>query len=530
MDTMMSKGNSKAEHSGQYRELRFIFGDQLNARHSWFDKKDDDVLYVLAEVHQESQYVSHHIQKVVGFFAAMAEFAKALGQSGYHVCHLNLDDTQQDQDLPVLLSRLCRQYHVQKLSYQRPDEYRLLTQMQQLKISDVEISCVDSEHFLLPFTAIDEHFTAGKHHTMEHFYRKMRKRFNILMDGDKPLGGQWNFDANNRVALKSTDLEAIPAPLVFSHDVSDILARIKRHNIATIGTLKGSFMWPVTRSQGKELLTFFCRDLLPHFGRFQDAMTANSPHSWSLYHSRLSFALNCKMLHPMQVINAVVTAYEQAQGKIELAQVEGFVRQILGWREYVRGVYWANMPRYRTLNSLQAQRALPEYFWHAKTKMACMQQAISQSLETAYAHHIQRLMVTGNFCLLTGIDPDAVDAWYLGIYIDAIEWVELPNTRGMSQFADEGIVATKPYAASGNYINKMSDYCQGCHYQVKEKVGEQACPLNSLYWHFMHRHRQRLENNPRIGMIYRNWDKQSEESREHTLRRGEWCLNNIETL
>jgi len=259
-------------------------------------------------------------------------------------------------------------------------------------------------------------------------------------------------------------------------------------------------------------------------------MTCQSENQWSLYHSRLSFALNSKILHPLQVIQQAIDSYENSKGAISLAQIEGFVRQILGWREYVRGIYWVNMPAYASKNTLEAKRQLPEYFWNGDTRMRCMQQSIGQSLDYAYAHHIQRLMITGNFCLLTGINPDEVDQWYLGVYIDAIEWVEIPNTRGMSQFADDGIVATKPYTAGGNYINKMSDYCKSCDYRIKEKTGDDACPFNSLYWHFMAQHRPRLEKNPRIGMVYRNWDKQTPQSQQATLKKAEYYLQNIETL
>ena len=259
-------------------------------------------------------------------------------------------------------------------------------------------------------------------------------------------------------------------------------------------------------------------------------MTDQSKNNTSLYHSRLSFALNAKILHPLYVIKRVISEYEKRPNEISLSQVEGFTRQILGWREYVRAIYWINMPDYAVKNQLQAKNKLPSYFWNSSTKMNCLSHSLKQSLETAYAHHIQRLMVIGNFCMLTGINPDDVDNWYLGVYIDAIEWVEMPNTRGMSQFADDGIIATKPYAASGNYINKMSDYCKSCQYDVKQKVGDKACPLNSLYWHFMNRHRDRLEKNPRIGMVYKNWDKQDKTLQEQTLQQAIYYLNNLEAL
>ena len=515
-----------------YNTLRFIFGDQLNANHSWYKEEDQtQYLYVIAELKQETDYVKHHIQKVAAFFAAMENFATALKQAQLNVLHLTLDDTHDDACITSLLTRLAKQYQCQQIQYQYPDEYRLKTQLQEFaNSSDFNVSATDSEHFLLPFADISDHFKKDKHVKMEFFYRMMRKRFNILMQDNAPLGGQWNFDQDNRNKLKKTDLAAIPEPKIFTNNIEAILQRIKKHQVNTLGHCSATLLWPTSRAQAKELLDYFCTHLLPCFGKFQDAMTCQSSYKWSLYHSRIAFALNTKMLHPMQVIKQVLAEFAARQEQITLAQVEGFIRQILGWREYVRGIYWQNMPDYASKNELEAARLLPDYFWSGKTKMNCMKQAITQSLETAYAHHIQRLMITGNFCLLTGIDPNEVDSWYLGIYIDAIEWVEMPNTRGMSQFADGGLIATKPYAASGNYINKMSDYCTSCHYNVKQKSDDTACPFNSLYWQFMHTHEARLARNPRIGMVYKNWQKQDTSQQHAILERAQWCLNNIEKL
>lgn len=515
----------------QYQTLRLILGDQLNASHTWYKEKDDSTLYVIAELKQETDYVRHHIQKVCAFFSAMANFANALSQAKHHVLYLTLDDTQGYADLPALLNSLCDQYGICHFEFQRPDEYRLYEQLHTLKLpSAITIREYDSEHFLLPYSELMEQFPQGKHILMEHFYRRMRKRFDILMSDGKPVGGKWNFDKQNRNKLKPDDIAVIPAPLVFSNPIRDIRDRLERHQVKTIGTTTDDLLWPVTRGQAIEQLAWFCRYGLPRFGQFQDAMTGKSDHQWSLYHSRLSFALNSKILHPMQVIQAALDAWHDSDGEIDIAQVEGFIRQILGWREYIRGVYWGNMPYYQQQNELGANRPLPELFWTGETKMACMKAAIKQSLNYAYAHHIQRLMVTGNFCLLTGIDPNEVDRWYLGIYIDAIEWVEMPNVRGMTQFADGGIVATKPYAASGNYINKMSDYCAGCHYNVKLKTEDNACPLNSLYWHFLHTHEKRLTRNPRVGMIYRSWDQLTDEQQQKILNRARYCLDNLDEL
>jgi deoxyribodipyrimidine photolyase-related protein len=514
----------------QYHTLRVILGDQLNAAHSWFKKRDDGVLYLIAELHPEATYVKHHIQKLFAFFLAMEQFSNLLKDANHHVRYLTLDDTE-NQTLESLILTISEEENISCIQLQRPDEHRVLMQYQTLtENTEQKIEMVDSEHFLLAFEEISTFFKPKHGVRMENFYRKMRQGFNILMDEEgQPEGGKWNYDNDNRNKLKAQDISEIPQPLCFQYDVHHLLERIERHGISSIGRAENELLWPVNRQDALHLLEYFCTHLLPNFGRFQDAMTSKTPHSWSLYHSRLSFALNSKLISPKQVIKAAITSYKN-RNDIDIAQIEGFVRQILGWREYIRGMYWINMPDYREQNALNAQRDLPAYFWNSDTKMHCLSSAIGQSLDYAYAHHIQRLMVTGNFCLLTDIEPNQVDEWYLGIYIDALEWVELPNTRGMSQFADGGWVASKPYTASGSYINKMSDYCTSCHYKVKEKTSELSCPLNSLYWRFMVKHRERLAKNPRIGMIYGNWDKQNDAQKHAVLERAEWCVDNINTL
>jgi deoxyribodipyrimidine photolyase-related protein len=473
----------------EYNTLRLVLGDQLNTGHSWFQKRDRGVLHVLAELRQETDYVRHHVQKICAFFAAMEAFADTLRRGGHNVRHLTLDDTRPFTDLEDLLAHLCERHGVKAFEYQRPDEYRLVRQLRGLKLpAAVTVKEADTEHFLLPWSEIPGQFPAKKHHRMETFYRGMRRRFDILLDEGEPVGGRWNFDRENRQPLTPEDIVQIPEPLVFDNDAGEILERLDRHGVAYFGERTRRLIWPVDRSQSLKLLDHFCTHCLPNFGRFQDAMTVRGDHRWSLYHSRLSFALNSKMLGPREVIDRALERFEAAGGAISPAQIEGFVRQVLGWREFVRGVYWAHMPQYARTNRFRARRRLPEYFWTGRTNMTCMVQVIDQSLRCAYAHHIQRLMVTGNFCLLAGIHPDEVDRWYLGVYVDAIEWVEMPNTRGMSQFADGGLVASKPYAAGGNYINRMSDYCADCFYDVREKTGDKACPFNSLFWRWPETH------------------------------------------
>jgi len=505
-------------------QVRLILGDQLNASHSWFQSPDDDVLFVMAELPQETAYVVHHRQKVLAFFAAMRRFASALEQTGHRVRYFTLDDSAAYADLPELLRSVLSETSAEMFGYQWPDEYRLDQQLADFaRTLDLPVSVADTEHFLTARGAWERYST----HRMEYFYRALRREYQVLLDDDgKPLGGQWNFDADNRARLPRE--AALPEPLVFATDVTDIDQMLNRHDVQTLGVANPSaLLWPVSRAQSRELLQYFLKHLLPAFGRYQDAMT---PDGWSLYHSRLSFSLNTKMLHPLEVIRAAEAHWQANQAQITLAQVEGFIRQILGWREYVRALYWHHMPDYRQRNHLSAQRPLPDYYWTGKTDMACMAHAIGQSLEYAYAHHIQRLMVTGNFALLAGVHPDALDHWYLGIYIDAIEWVELPNTRGMSQYADGGLMGSKPYAASGQYINKMSHYCKTCVYDVKAKTGEGSCPFNSLYWHFLNRHRKRLGDNPRMKLVYANWDRQAPAQRKEVLATAEAYLNRLNTL
>lgn len=513
------------------KTLRVILGDQLNAQHSWYRERNSDHLYLIAELHQEQKYVKHHVQKIVAFFIGMQRFAEALTESGHQVLHLTLDQTAEYDSIEQLLLAICQKHQIEHIEFQRPDEIRLLEQLRNLKTpAGVALREVDTEHFLLPFEEISKEFKPLRSLRMEAFYRRMRQRYGYLMRKGEPEGERWNFDSENRKSLKAADLALIPQPLCFSQSTQTVLERLDRHQISYFGDIQEQLVWPTSRKEALLLLEFFCTHCLPLFGQFQDAMTANSEHKWSLYHSRLSFALNAKMISPAQVIERSIAEYRAHPELIDLSQIEGFVRQILGWREFVRGIYWINLPEYPTLNALGANRDLPEYFWSGKTKMHCMEQSLGQSLDYAYAHHIQRLMVIGNFTLLAGVDPDQVDAWYLGVYIDAIEWVEMPNTRGMSQFADGGLLASKPYSGSGQYISRMSDYCKSCSYDVKLRAGNRSCPFNSLYWHFHERHRERFANNPRTAMVYRNWDKKSEAERRQILNQAQHYLQNLAKL
>jgi deoxyribodipyrimidine photolyase-related protein len=508
------------------KTLRLLLGDQLNHHHSWFQNVDPNITYVFIEARSETDYVRHHVQKIAAFFAAMRAFARHLEESGHRVIYIPLNDAENKGSIVSNLIHLCRDFDL--IAYQLPDEWRLDQELQMLsQMTGLPVQVSDSEHFLSSRADLANFFRGKKTYLMENFYRHMRVKHHILMQSDgKPEGGQWNFDHDNRQTWKGQ--VAIPPLPDVSTDVSDIVLMIRELGVASLGTIAADrLMWPITRQQALKLLEHFLQYLLPHFGSYQDAMHTADPF---LFHSRLSFAMNVKLLLPLEVVKAVESAWRARPDEISLSQAEGFIRQVIGWREYMRGVYWARMPDYAELNYFGHDKALPAWFWTADTKMNCLQNAIKGSLENAYAHHIQRLMVTGNFTLLAGIHPDEVDEWYLGIYIDALEWVEITNTRGMSQFADGGIVGTKPYVSSANYIDKMGNYCGTCAYDKKAKLGEHACPFNSLYWHFYHRNRSLLEKNPRIGMMYRTWDKMDAQQKTAILEQAEKNLTRIEQL
>ena len=510
--------------------LRLILGDQLNPEHSWFSLPDDNTVYVLMEVRQETDYVVHHAQKIIAIFAAMRDFARQLRLSGHRVHYLAIDDPVNRQSLPANLDALITEYSARAFEYQAPDEWRLDQQLAEYcshltKQLAIPGRMVDSEHF---YTRRDEAallFAERKQWLMEHFYRQMRIRHGVLMAGPgKPLGGQWNFDHDNRKPWPGLPRE--PADWRSEHDHSALWESIQLAGVASFGEPSAQrFRWPLNRPEALQQLDHFIDEALPNFGDFEDAM---SHRAWRLFHSLLSFALNTKMLNPREVVAKAVAAHES--GCVPLAAAEGFIRQILGWREYVRGVYWANMPGYEMQNYFGHQQPLPSWFWTGETKMRCLAHAIGQSLEHAYAHHIQRLMVIGNFALLAGLNPAAVHRWYLGVYIDAFEWVELPNTVGMSQFADGGKLATKPYVSSAAYIDRMSDYCKGCHYDKKSRLGERACPFNALYWDFFARNGERLSANPRLGMVYRQLAKMHPEDLAAAQNKADEIRAGIEDL
>ena len=506
--------------------MRLVLGDQLNPLHSWLAELRADVVYVLMEVRSETDYVRHHAQKVLGIFAAMRHFAQELRAAGHRVRYVAIDDASNRQSLTANLDALIAHYQAAAVQYQAPDEWRLDQQLLDWAATcPVPVRMVDSEHF---FTARDEAaqlFAGKKQWLMESFYRQQRRKHRVLMTAEgQPEGGQWNFDADNRKPWPGTP--AAPVDARPCHDHRALWQTLEAAGVQTLGQPQAdAFRWPLDRAEALQQLAHFIQNALPYFGDYQDAL---SQRSWHLFHSLLSFALNTKMLGPREVVQRAEAAWRS--GQAPLHAVEGFIRQILGWREYVRGVYWAQMPGYTTANALGHSRPLPDWFWSGQTQMACMASAIGQSLEHAYAHHIQRLMVIGNFALLAGLDPAQVHRWYLGIYIDAFEWVEAPNTLGMSQWADGGRLATKPYVSSAAYLQRMGDHCKGCAYDPKVRTGERACPFNALYWDFFDRHRIHFAGNPRLGMVYHQLDRMQGPSLTTLKQQASETLHRLDRL
>lgn len=507
------------------KTLRLILGDQLNQKHSWFDQTDKNTVYLMAEMRQETDYVKHHIQKVVAFFSAMRTFKDEMSDKGHQFVYLKLNDTKNPQKLNKIIDWALEKTSADKFEYLLPDEYRLDEQLRSIcKSLNIETACEDTEHFYTTRFELKNFFSNRKTLVMESFYRMMRKKHAIMVNNDQPEGGKWNFDQSNR--KKWTGAPEIPHERGFRKNVTQIVNELKEAGVNTFGNIDvKSFNWPTSRADGLSVLNYFCKNLLTNFGDYQDAMHTDEKF---LFHSRLSFAMNAKLISPKEVIEKVVDFYYEHTDTITISQIEGFVRQILGWREYMRGIYWKEMPSYAKLNELKNQNKLPDFYWTAKTKMNCLKHSIQQSLDEAYAHHIQRLMITGNYALLTMVEPQEVDDWYLGIYIDAIEWVEITNTRGMSQFADGGIVGTKPYVSSANYINKMSNYCKGCTYSHTKKLGEKACPFNALYWNFLDEKREHFENNNRMAMMMNLLEKKSKDELNALKKRAQEVIEHPE--
>lgn len=500
--------------------LVLVLGDQLTETLSALaqaDKARDTV--VMAEVADEAAYVRHHPKKIALIFAAMRKFAHALEQDGWTVAYTQLDDTDNAGSIVGELLRRAAQTGASEVLATEPGEWRLIGK---LKYAPLKVHLLPDDRFLATHAEFEAWAEGRKALRMEYFYREMRRKTGLLMEGDQPAGGKWNFDHDNRKAAPED--VTVDGPLRFDPDATtrEVLELVQARFGDNFGALE-PFWFATTRAEALQALDHFIANALPRFGDYQDAMLNENEF---LYHAILSPYLNIGLLNVTEICEAAANAY--ASGHAPINAAEGFIRQIIGWREYVRGIYFLEGPDYTARNILGHDRDLPWFYWGGETRMNCVAKAVGQTRTQAYAHHIQRLMVTGNFALLAGIDPAQVHEWYLAVYADAFEWVEAPNTIGMSQFADGGVIASKPYVSSGAYINRMSDHCKSCHYSVSAKTGDTACPFNLLYWHFLDRHRDRFSNNPRMGNMYRTWDRMDADKRKTVLAEGDALLARLD--
>ena len=498
-------------YESKVRHLVVVLGDQLakdSAAFEGFDKASDAVL--MMEVAEEANYIPQHKIRLALFFSAMRHFRAALEDDGIGVHYVELEDDNNRGSFAAELERWVHKTRPEKLILSQPGDFRVEAAIRKTAESlscDFELRA--DRHFLCDLEDFREHAAGRKTLLLETFYRHLRRRHAVLMEGDHPVGGRWNFDKDNRESFGSQKPDPIKRPRAFRPDATtrEVIEMVERRFPDSPGKLD-SFDYPVTHDQARAALRDFIEHRLAQFGTYQDAMVSGEPY---LYHSRLSCVLNLHLLDPRDAIAAAVQAYED--GAAPINAVEGFVRQILGWREFIRGVYWLKMPDYAELNALDADLPMPAFMWTGETEMNCIAQSVGQLVEHAYAHHIQRLMVLGLFAMLLGVRPHDVHRWHMSMYADAVDWVSLPNVLGMSQYGDGGIVGSKPYAASGNYISKMGDYCAGCRYNPKRATGEDACPITTLYWDFLSRNRRRIAGNRRMGFQLKNLDRKDDSER-----------------
>jgi deoxyribodipyrimidine photolyase-related protein len=508
---------------GEKRNVILVLGDQLSLHLSSLrsaDKSRDVVL--MTEVVDEAQYVRHHQKKIAFVLSAMRHFAEDLRERGWNVCYRSLDEPDNRGSFAGELDRAVDTLMPARVVVTEPGEWRVLQLLKAWQQrSGLSLDILPDDRFICS-TADFSTWAEGKVDLrMEFYYREMRKRTGLLMDGNLPAGGQWNFDRDNRKPAKRDLL--MPRPLRFAPDqiTLETLALVSAQFSDHFGLLE-PFHFAVSHEDAQAAFDHFVENALPLFGDYQDAMLLGEGY---LYHSVISIYLNAGLLDAMTVCRAVEHSYRS--GKVPLNSAEGFIRQVLGWREYVRGIYWLKMPAYAQSNAFEHGRPLPDFYWTGDTPMRCMSEAIEQTRKEAYAHHIQRLMVTGNFALLAGIRPHDVHEWYLIVYADAYEWVELPNTLGLSQFADDGLMASKPYISSGAYINRMSDYCGSCSYDVNDRSGADACPFNYLFWNFLETHRRKLAGNRRMAQMYRVLDRFSLEDKAEITARARAFLTDL---
>jgi deoxyribodipyrimidine photolyase-related protein len=485
------------------KRLLFVLGDQLDRKAAALgDLNPESDVILMTEVAQEAEHVPSHLQRTTLFLSAMRHFALQLVADGFRLRYVTLDDPANTQAFDSELKRALTDLSPERVLVSEPGEHRVEGMIRKTCThAGIPLEILTDESFSCSRAEFDNWAENRQNLVMEYFYRQRRRELDILISGGKPEGGSWNYDKDNRQSFRSEP--QIPAAYRARSDgiSEEVLRLVKRKFPAAYGQLD-HFRWPVNRAQAKRALRKFIKERLVHFGTYEDAMWAGEP---ILYHSAMSSALNLKLLRPLECVQAAMRAYQN--GKVALNNVEGFVRQIIGWREFMRGVYYREGPDYVNRNGLSQTGRLPWFYWNAETEMICLRHCLGEVLEHGYGHHIPRLMVIGNFALIAGVKPRLVHDWFLGMYVDGVEWVTAPNVIGMSQHADGGVVATKPYAASGKYIKRMSNYCASCRYDVDQRAGKDACPFNTFYWDFLIRNQQRLLRNQRMKLVMKNVDR-----------------------
>ena len=500
-------------------KLILILGDQLTEDISSLRELDPgkDVI-IMAEVLGEASYVAHHPKKIILIFSAMRSFSDKLRSLGYRVEYSFFDDPQNTQSLSGELIRRAEQFKCSKVTVTQPNEWRVIEDLSNVPLT---VEFKEDNRFISRISEFNNWAEGRKQLRMEYFYRDMRRKTGLLMDGEKPVGGKWNYDQENRKPAPDSVLHTGPKCFSNTEHTKSVINLVSERFSENFGNI-ANFNFATTQSQAEEALDHFIDKALPDFGAYQDAMMMDQPF---LFHAIISPYLKIGLLKPLDVCKKAEKAF--LDGRAPLNSVEGFIRQIIGWREYIRGIYFLQGPNYTQNNYLDHNRPLPSLYWGKESGLNCLDQCVKQTEDFSYAHHIQRLMVTGNFALLTGVSPYEIHEWYLSVYIDAFEWVEAPNTIGMSQFADGGVVASKPYVSSGAYINKMSNYCKSCKFKVAEKVGKDACPFNALYWHFLSRNRAKFQGNPRMAQMYRTWDRMNEDHKNNVIKSADEFLNGL---
>lgn len=504
-----------------------VLGDQLDLNNPALLANPPETAHILmVESPVESTVVWVHKARIALFLSAMRHFAEELRKAGYTVHYRKLGDTGK-HSLVEEIGSLCKQHGYTSIDMAEPGEWRLEQDfLGMAKTTGIKLRLLEDTHYLCSRAEFAKWASGYKQMRMEYFYREMRKRTGVLMEGTDPAGGKWNFDADNRSAFPKSGPGSIAPPAAFEPDdiTQQVFAEVEQLFPKHPGKL-ANFQWPVTREQALQALDTFIATRFANFGAYQDAMWTNTPFGW---HSLVSSSINLHLLHPLEVIEKAEAAFRE--NKVDIASAEGFIRQILGWREFMRGVYWLDMPKMREDNFLRAKQDLPKWFWTGQTQMNCLKDSIGQTMDHGYAHHIQRLMVIGNFALLAGLVPQQVEDWFLAVYVDAVEWVELPNVAGMALFANGGRFTSKPYIASGAYIKRMSNYCSGCKYKPAEKVGDEACPFTTLYWGFLDQHEKMLSANPRTGLMAKNISRLDDAQRTALRQKVADTFKNIEQL